>query len=412
MSNKFDPTQDLRNADLSGFSPALLIRLQKYVPTSVIKEVWQKTGGEPELTRGIFTLLLKRYVERDYNPTNIIFDREELEWLDLFIELTVVDKWQTISELAPLRDLEVCLLNNPNVEPFWLLKEYQQILNQEITYFTNSEEQKELLELEIVVLKNTKIAVANYIYEAVFNNDWLEQKLKSLSPYQLTLYRLEGKSDSPQKVLEEILAWTNNNLFLTKIVCYFVCKSPIYIPAQAEAKKVNKIVKNMLLNYWQKSLAAPHLMRIQDRLLRPESDGELKLLKLYRRILTGAEIFADSNAEHDQLLRLGLLKIKAEKLVISNRIYREIFNLDWVEGELVKSAIPTSQPQSYSSKEQNINVFEAAPKRDRSLLELGLVSAFYMTTIILFYGALEILKYPSFPQPNIEGKQSMEMNGK
>ncbi len=173
MSNKFDPTQDLRNADLSGFSPALLIRLQKYVPTSVIKEVCQKTGGEPELTRGIFTLLLKRYVERDYNPTNIIFDREELEWLELFIELTVVDKWQTISELAPLRDLEVCLLNNPNVEPFWLLKEYQQILNQEITYFTNSEEQKELLELEIVALKDTKIEVANYIYEAVFNNDWL-----------------------------------------------------------------------------------------------------------------------------------------------------------------------------------------------------------------------------------------------
>ena len=402
MSNELDPTLDPRQADLSGFSPALMMRVQKYVPTSVIQEVGKKTGGEPDLTQAIFNLLLKCYLERKYSPTNIIFfDEQELQWLEEFIESVVINKWKTVSELVPLRDVAVCLLNNPNIEPFWLLKEYQQILQQKRLLLTNSEEQKELLSLELVVLEDKYLRVHNLIYESVFNNDWLEEQLKSLSPYQLTLYRFESKSDSPYTVLEEILAWTNRDLFLTKTLCYLVWKSPSYIPAGEEAAKVNKIVKNKLLKKWEKSLASSYLIPLRDRLIKPDNNDELDLLKLYRQVLIEPEVSADYSSKQQELLQLGLLDVEQGKLLVYNPIYREIFNLDWVEKELAKkvneslSSLNDNQESlKKNSSLQNINLFT-----------INLLVTIYLGTIIFLYVGNTVFNYFKF-QRNIEQKDS------
>lgn len=398
MSKQFDRTENLRQADLSGFSPALLLQVQKYVPTSIIQEVWQKTGGDRDLTQSILNLILKRYLDKEYSPTNITIDRQqELDWLEAFIESAIVPRWENISELSSLRDIAVCLLNNPNVEPFWLLKEYQKIWREKKLLFNNSEEQQELLALELVVLKDGFLRVRNSIYESVFNEVWIEDKLTDLSPYQLILSRLSAKCEAPDRILEEILLRTNQDLYLTKIICNLVWQFSENILLGEEKEKVSKIIKDRLTSEWEKNSASSYLISLGDRLIKADDNGELKLLKLYRQVLIEPGLLADFSADRQELLQLGLVNLEAGKLFVSNSIYREIFDLDWVERELAKkvdrglvNSDNNKQAISANSSLQNLNLFT-----------INLIFTLSLGTTLFLYLGNRIFNSPNF-QPNIE----------
>jgi tetratricopeptide (TPR) repeat protein len=87
---------------------------------------------------------------------------------------------------------------------------------------------------------------------------------------------------------------------------------------------------------WNSANEPETLAKIRKGLLKNKTCEPLRLLKLYRRILQQGEVAADRSIEQKQLHDLGLVIKQEGKLTVANRIYQEIFNLNWVEDELTR----------------------------------------------------------------------------
>jgi hypothetical protein len=75
------------------------------------------------------------------------------------------------------------------------------------------------------------------------------------------------------------------------------------------------------------------LRTIRDRILGNEQFAA-RLLGIYQQILQGVEVPADDSREQVELLLSGLVMKKQGFLKIKNRIYQEVFNLEWVGKKL------------------------------------------------------------------------------
>ena len=316
-------------------SAYLVLQAQQFLPTAVMQALIDWTGGEPSLTQALCQLVFQFYGEEESRNITAILDDRAVDWLDNLIRFEIIIGWETSPELEPLRKIGDRLLNNRNCEPFWLLNVYKQILQEQELLYDRSPEQQELLAIGLLVRQQENLIVHNRIYQLVFNFDWIDKQLTSLSPYQLTLQKLATKASSPYTVLEEILSWTNRNFFLTQKVCHLACEYPDFISAGKEAETVAQIVEKYLIEDWENQVASTHLKNIRDRLLKKDR-GIPKLLKVYQQVLVYPEVPATYNSEQQELLKLGLLDVHHGSLIVYNRIYQRIFNLNWVEIELAK----------------------------------------------------------------------------
>lgn len=148
---------------------------------------------------------------------------------------------------------------------------------------------------------------------------------------------------SPQLVLQEILAWTGGQPFLTQKLCRLVTQ--VALTSQAEvsegfgtqpqtiANDVATIVRKHILDNWVAQDEPPHLRTIRDRVLRSEQRASC-LLGLYLQILQAGSIPADDSPEVIELLLSGLVVKQQGHLQVYNPIYRAIFNQEWVEKQL------------------------------------------------------------------------------
>ncbi|NES81135.1 MAG: WD40 repeat domain-containing protein, partial [Moorea sp. SIO2B7] len=99
--------------------------------------------------------------------------------------------------------------------------------------------------------------------------------------------------------------------------------------------KIVYIVKENIINNWESKDEPEHLKTIRDRLLRKQQRAG-RLLGLYQQIIQQGSIDADYSVEQIDLLLSGLVVKKEGKLKIYNRIYKSVFNLNWLEKELAK----------------------------------------------------------------------------
>lgn len=170
---------------------------------------------------------------------------------------------------------------------------------------------------------------------------------------------LANKLENPQAALKEILAWTGGQPFLTQKLCQLVAQhwdggtgqqgnfsaieSPflkklmheILTPTEAIAGQVSAIVRSHIIDNWASLDEPPHLRTIRDRLLCNEQRAS-RLLGLYLQILQQGGVPADDSPEKIELLLSGLVVKKQGSLQVYNRIYQEVFNLEWVEKQLKK----------------------------------------------------------------------------
>ena len=144
---------------------------------------------------------------------------------------------------------------------------------------------------------------------------------------QPLLQGLEGKISHPQQVLAEVLAWTGGQPFLTQKLCNLL--------VQEEATSLAHLVRKRVIENWESQDEPEHLKTIRDRLLRNEKRAG-RLLGLYQQILEQGEIASDDSSEQMELRLSGLVVNQQNHLRVANRIYREVFNLNWVERELGK----------------------------------------------------------------------------
>ncbi|MEG4206724.1 AAA-like domain-containing protein [Microcoleus sp. Pol7_A1] len=153
---------------------------------------------------------------------------------------------------------------------------------------------------------------------------------------------LENIIPHPPAVIKEILAWTGGQPFMTQKICELVVRTTkesrggdLTIPAITEGFFVESVVRAQLIENWESQDEPEHLKTIRDRLLRNEQRAA-RLLGIYQQILQGVKVATDDSREQIELLLSGLVVKQPGYLQVKNRIYREVFNLEWVDQQLGK----------------------------------------------------------------------------
>jgi hypothetical protein len=177
------------------------------------------------------------------------------------------------------------------------------------------------------------------------------------------------KAFRPQKVLQEILAWTGGQPFLTQKVCHLVLGYGPFIGRNSEAQQVEKLIKHRIIKNWEQRDATQHLTAIRDRIFHSRCDLT-RLLTLYQQVLQPPDpttpgesqgVPGDYSPEQIELQMSGLVVKSQGKLIVGNLIYQSVFNRFWVEKELGKLA-------PYRSA---LAAWLASDREDESLLLTG-----------------------------------------
>ncbi|MGD1857857.1 MAG: AAA-like domain-containing protein [Leptolyngbyaceae cyanobacterium] len=141
---------------------------------------------------------------------------------------------------------------------------------------------------------------------------------------------------NPEETLGYILTWTNGQPFLTQKLCHLVInrlapRTEVYV----EQPWVDGLVRSQLIKNWESQDEPPHLRIIQERLLaRPQLIS--RLLGRYKQLLSGHSLSLEDNHLREELLLSGLVVKQIGHLDIRNRLYREVFNEDWVDYHLAR----------------------------------------------------------------------------
>jgi hypothetical protein len=149
------------------------------------------------------------------------------------------------------------------------------------------------------------------------------------------LVRGLARVGNPQKLMEAILYWTGGQPFLTQKVCLLAVQSNIIPTTGSESAWIADLVYSKIIDNWELQDKPEHLVTIQNRILYSNERASIYLLSLYREILIG-RVTVDESSEALQLSLSGLVLKQEGEFKVYNRIYKEVFNLSWVDKELAK----------------------------------------------------------------------------
>jgi WD40 repeat protein len=184
----------------------------------------------------------------------------------------------------------------------------------------------------------------------------------------------------PAALLARVLYWTAGQPFLTQKLCQNIQRSYAeYLKAGEPTLDdwVDQWVRLQILQQWETQDEPEHLRTIRDRLLR-QSERAGMLLGLYQQVLEAADLpraepqverpevpsesaYPGSSSDQAELLLTGLVERDGLELRVKNRIYRRVFDLDWVQTQL-------RQLRPYS---QSLEAWVAADQADSSRLLRG-----------------------------------------
>ena len=144
------------------------------------------------------------------------------------------------------------------------------------------------------------------------------------------IQKLQGKVSNPHAVLQAVLDWTGGQPFLTQKICELITNG-------MEASGVEQLVQQRIVQNWESQNNQQHFTTIRDRIVNSLSGWQsvTRLLGLYKQILQKGEINVDDSYEQQELLLSGLVVKQDGKLKVYNRICQNIFNLEWVENQLL-----------------------------------------------------------------------------
>ncbi len=172
---------------------------------------------------------------------------------------------------------------------------------------------------------------------------------------------LATKAENPQAVLHEILAWTGGQPFLTQKVCQSIVRLTVPISTGSELEVVDNIIRTQIINNWETNDKPEHLATIRNRIFESSEKHIGKLLRIYQQILLNGEIDLDNSRKQIELRLTGLVVKSDNKLKAYNRIYREVFDRDWLD-----KALLDLRPYA-----ESLNAWVASGEQDKSRLLQG-----------------------------------------
>ena len=135
----------------------------------------------------------------------------------------------------------------------------------------------------------------------------------------------EVLGDNSADLIKRTFYWTNGQPFMVQSLAATISALP---EAQRTVQSIDELVQRTWLN--GKIEQDTHFKFIQEYLLR--STKLRPLLKLYSQVLQGKNIQADEqNSLHKHLLLAGIVKIENGCLQSRNRIYAQVFDLEWIK---------------------------------------------------------------------------------
>jgi AAA-like domain len=164
---------------------------------------------------------------------------------------------------------------------------------------------------------------------------------------------LDGCCPWPQTLLQQILAWTGGQPFLTQKLCQLAVQQAAMWaaddPAEGVPQRVQQLVQQLVqqsvIHHWEGQDEPEHLRTIRDRLLH-DPDRARQLLTLYQALLQSPQGRwpIDSGDVQRELMLSGLVQAQSGFLVVKNPIYEAVFDSDWVDRQLATLPPPVESP--------------------------------------------------------------------
>ncbi|TRU23379.1 MAG: histidine kinase [Microcystis aeruginosa Ma_MB_S_20031200_S102] len=216
------------------------------------------------------------------------------------------------------------ILINPEAES--IVSTYELFSDQDLEEASNWSENQDPNESEKRLLELSQIPT--------------ERKVEMASQreaYQLAEEKLTPEFEENQRaaLIKETLAWTGGNLELTEIVIRLLIDNKNELQEGQEKPLIEQLIQKHIVKNWLENKAASHLQKIQNSLLTADENVRSRL-EIYQEILQQGGVFADNKPEKLALQQAELVIKNDDYLEVSNQIYQEVFNVQWVRQELEK----------------------------------------------------------------------------
>ena len=133
-------------------------------------------------------------------------------------------------------------------------------------------------------------------------------------------------------VQSRIAEWAGSSPELTEVLCQCAVQYATQLSEGEVESALDKVIRQEILRDWESSLAAPHLSAVQDVILR--HDRRDSVLITYIQILQRGSVKADGSPEQGTLLESGVVEATDGRIRVANKLYAEVFDLDWVEQQI------------------------------------------------------------------------------
>lgn len=211
LSNSLDSSQKVHQEFLKIKLRLLNLENQDIYSEKALDTVLLWTGGQSPLTQKLFEFI---------SQENIIKGREK-EQIDYLIKNKILNNLHDKNLINHFKTIKKRLLYNQQCEPKSLLRLYRQVLEDKV-FTDESKEQQELLRTGLVVKQQDTLAVANPIYQSLFNLVWIEKNLNNLDNQNTSALAIVPEvpvTESPEPAQKRSrLAKIRNILFLLAFI--------------------------------------------------------------------------------------------------------------------------------------------------------------------------------------------------
>lgn len=164
--------QDKLSAILAAFWEEISSKVDAYAIPSIQRHIEDWVGKEPALTEA-----LCKYVVQ--YASSIKEDSAE-STVDEIVRKEILRDWESSLAAAHLRSVQDAVLS-PDRQDSVLIAYIQILQRGEVARLDESPEQTVLLESGLVKVENGRLRVANALYAAVFDLDWVEQQIPGIT---------------------------------------------------------------------------------------------------------------------------------------------------------------------------------------------------------------------------------------
>ncbi|MEL6496134.1 MAG: hypothetical protein AAFQ41_13585 [Cyanobacteria bacterium J06623_7] len=264
--------------------------------------------------------LQAQYTQMKLGEILVLQEGLRVKTIDFF-----VDKWQEIIDRGQIFPLgyylkEACLLNEKQVE---VILQEQKVSQQKFG---------ELAVQKGWVARNT----IDFFLDNLSSQPQQVMSLRQLEEYDRNVLNLAKKYANHTLILSRILGWTGGVPTLTKTIGQTFAQSNSNIPPGREIQAVDRFVEGTLIRKWQTSKAAAAIRALKYSLLNNSRCEPGGLLTEYQDILLAGEAPNLGTKEQKELLLLGLVVSDGDRLKVSNIIYQQVFDHEFVLAQLAE----------------------------------------------------------------------------